>query len=84
MGQIKISFVYDPKTGKRDLMVDYESDPDRLPAEHERDHRRIVERLVGRETVQEGGTERIRPEQLPAPPEQEAELPPPQGEKEKA
>ena len=49
MGEIKISFVYDPKTGKRDLQVDYLSDADRLPAEHEREHRQAVEQLVGKD-----------------------------------
>jgi hypothetical protein len=39
---------HNPKTGKRDLLVEYESEDDALAHEHERDHRRFVEQLLGR------------------------------------
>ena len=36
-----------PKTGKRDIYIDYESEDDALPFEHEEDHRDVVEKLLG-------------------------------------
>lgn len=48
MGEIKISFLHDPHTGRRELWIDYESSADWLPAEHERRHKEIVRALVGR------------------------------------
>jgi hypothetical protein len=36
----------DPATGKKDVLVDYESDADALPMEHEEAHRRLVDRLI--------------------------------------
>jgi hypothetical protein len=36
----------DPATGKKDVIIKYESDPDALPMEHEEEHRRIVDRLI--------------------------------------
>lgn len=46
MGAITISFVYDPENNRRELWIDYESEADWLPAEHERRHRHIVKRLI--------------------------------------
>ncbi|MBX2803528.1 MAG: hypothetical protein KTR31_37955 [Myxococcales bacterium] len=48
MADITIRFRYDPKTGKRQLVVKYDSDEDALQHEHERDHRALVEELIGR------------------------------------
>lgn len=48
MNQITIRFRYHPKTGKRQMVVHYESDEELLPHEHERDHRALVESLIGR------------------------------------
>lgn len=48
MPEITIRFRYNPNTGKRQLVVKYESDEDALPHEHERDHRALVEDLIGR------------------------------------
>jgi hypothetical protein len=36
----------DPATGKRELVIDYTSDADALPMEHEDAHRRLAERVV--------------------------------------
>jgi hypothetical protein len=36
----------DPVTGKKDVLVDYASDADALPMEHEEAHRRLVDRLI--------------------------------------
>lgn len=74
MGAITLSFVFDPENNRRELWVDYESEADWLPAEHERRHREIVKRLVAegkldpemidRVQVRVAGEERVV-EQLP-------------------
>ena len=68
MGEIKIRFKFDTTTGRKEIVVEYESDADRLPVEHEKRHREIVEQLVGRGILKpdEAGNvrvERVRPQQ---------------------
>jgi hypothetical protein len=36
----------DPATGKKDILIKYESDADALPMEHEEEHRRLVDKLI--------------------------------------
>lgn len=36
----------DPASGRRELIIDYESDSDALPIEHEEEHRRLAEQVV--------------------------------------
>ena len=38
----------DPGTGKQNIIVKLDSDPDALPMEHENLHRALVEKLVGK------------------------------------
>lgn len=38
---------HDPKTGRRTLVIHFESDADAMAHEHERDHRAFVEALLG-------------------------------------
>jgi hypothetical protein len=38
----------DPQTGKQNIIVKLDSDPDALPIEHEQMHKRLVEKLVGK------------------------------------
>ncbi|MEC9396616.1 MAG: hypothetical protein VYE40_19285 [Myxococcota bacterium] len=47
MADVTIRLVSNPKTGKRDIYIDYESEDDALPFEHEEDHRDVVEKLLG-------------------------------------
>jgi hypothetical protein len=47
MAEITIRFRHNAATGKRELIVHLESDSDVLSHEHERDHRRLVEQLLG-------------------------------------
>ena len=47
MAQCTIRLVSNPRTGKRDIHIDFESEPDALPHEHEQDHRRLAEQLLG-------------------------------------
>ncbi|MFN3198305.1 MAG: hypothetical protein ACE366_07775 [Bradymonadia bacterium] len=48
MAEITLTLKRDPQTGRRELIVHYESEDDALPHEHERDHRDAVEALLGR------------------------------------
>ena len=48
MPDITIRFRFNPNTGQKQMVVHYESDEDMLPHEHERDHRALVEGLIGR------------------------------------
>jgi hypothetical protein len=47
MAEVTIRFRHNPKTGRRELVISYESESDALPHEHERDHKAIVEKLLG-------------------------------------
>lgn len=47
MADVTIRLVSNPKTGKRDIYIDYESEDDALPFEHEQDHQDVVEQLLG-------------------------------------
>lgn len=47
MAEVTIRFRYNRATGRRELIVGYESDTDALPHEHERDHRALVEAIIG-------------------------------------
>lgn len=68
MGDITIRMQYNLKTGKKDVWIDLVSEPDSLPIEHEQDHRRIVEQLLGKGVLQadelgEVEVRRLEPEQ---------------------
>src|SRR5438105_15162629 len=67
MGDINIRFRFNTTTGKKEIVVEYESEDDALPVEHERRHRRIVEQLVGQgvlkaEEAEGVKVERVRPQ----------------------
>ncbi len=46
MPHVTIRLEVDPVTRKKTVILSYESDPGALPAEHEEEHRRIVDRLI--------------------------------------
>jgi len=48
MSEITIRLRYNLNSGKKDILIDYHSDEDALPIEHEDDHRTVVEQLLGR------------------------------------
>jgi len=48
MAEITIRLKYNLQTGRKDLFIDYHSDDDALPIEHEQDHRAVVESLLGK------------------------------------
>jgi hypothetical protein len=46
MAELLLRLEIDPVTGKKNVIVDYGSDEDALPMEHEEDHRRLVDALI--------------------------------------
>jgi hypothetical protein len=46
MAKMTIRLRCDPNTGKKDIIVSLQSDPDALPLEHEKLHKQLVERLL--------------------------------------
>ena len=65
MADITIRFRRDAKTGKREIVVHLESEPDATPHEHERDHRKLVESLLGMPLTEDMGeivVERVQKE----------------------
>lgn len=46
MASLTIKLEIDPNTGKKNVIVGYESDADALPMEHEDDHKRLLEKLM--------------------------------------
>ena len=53
MPEAVLTLRLNPSTGERTLIINYESDSDAMPFEHEDEHRAFVEQLLGRplETV---------------------------------
>ena len=47
MAEITLRLRHNVATGKREILIGYESEPDDLPHEHERDHRAMVEQILG-------------------------------------
>lgn len=60
MAAITLSFVYDPKNNQRELWIDYESEADWLPVEHERRHRQIVKRLIAEGKLDPNQIDRVQ------------------------
>jgi hypothetical protein len=48
MAEMTIILRRDPQTGKQNIIVKLDSEPDALPVEHEQLHKRLVEKLVGK------------------------------------
>jgi hypothetical protein len=46
MADVILRLRVDPVTGKRELVIDYTSDADALPVEHEQAHRELADRVV--------------------------------------
>ena len=53
MAKAKITFEHNSQTGKRDIHIDYESDPSAMPYEHEDEHRDLVNRIIDLKEMQE-------------------------------
>jgi hypothetical protein len=48
MAEMIIMLRRDPNTGKQNIIIKLDSDPDVLPMEHEQMHRALVEKLIGK------------------------------------
>ncbi|MEO8840730.1 MAG: hypothetical protein ABI591_25105 [Kofleriaceae bacterium] len=46
MADLTLRLRVDPKTGRREIVIDYASDSDALPFEHEEEHRKLAEKVV--------------------------------------
>ncbi len=53
MANITIKLVFNKETGKKDIYIDFESDSDAMPIEHEQQHKLILEKLLGKNVLQE-------------------------------
>jgi hypothetical protein len=49
----------DPATGRKDVIIQYESDADALPMEHEEEHRRLVDQLIAGGTLKDSEVGRV-------------------------
>jgi hypothetical protein len=47
MARAKVTYTYNPDTGKREWHIHYESRPNAMLHEHEKGHRELVRALVG-------------------------------------
>jgi hypothetical protein len=54
MAQMTIMLRRDPNTGKQNIIVKLDSDPDSLPVEHEQMHRELAAKLVGKDPADFG------------------------------
>jgi hypothetical protein len=46
MADLILRLRVDPKTGKREIVIDYTSDSDALPVEHEEAHQQLANKVV--------------------------------------
>jgi len=74
VGSIEIRFRMNMRTGKKDILIDFESDEDAMRHEHEQAHKKIIQRLIGEGVLTENEAgeiivERARPGQPVASPE---------------
>jgi hypothetical protein len=70
----------DPTTGRREVVVDYTSDSDALPIEHEDEHRRLAGKVI-EGGLNSGKVEVTRPVEEPAAPAPAGEQPVKEGVK---
>lgn len=81
MADMLIILRRDPQTGKQNIIVKLESDPDALPIEHEQMHKKLIEKLIGKgldpeelgELIieREGATEPVQQTDKPNEPERQ-------------
>jgi hypothetical protein len=46
MADLILRLRVDPATGRREVVIDYASDSDALPIEHEDEHRRLADKVI--------------------------------------
>ena len=74
MADLVLRLRVDPVTGRREVVVDYASEADALPIEHEEEHRRLAGKVV-EGGLSSGKVEVSRPVEEPAAPMPEGEAP---------
>ena len=60
MGEIYIKFSFNIETGEKEIIIEYEAEPDMTTVEHERKHRAIVEQLLGKGIIGKSELNRIK------------------------
>ncbi|HEY4220062.1 MAG TPA: hypothetical protein VGO62_01940 [Myxococcota bacterium] len=55
MAEITLKLRRNAATGKREIVIHLESDADALPHEHEQDHKKLVESLLGMPITEDMG-----------------------------
>lgn len=80
MAEINIRLIYNLDSGKKDIFIDFESESDALPVEHENAHRDIVQQLIGQNLITEDEAgevviSRVEPQANQEPRSKEPELP---------
>lgn len=84
MGDITIRFRMNVETGKKDIVVEYESDDEALPHEHERRHKEIVEKLIGQGLLAAEEAGEVKVERIRGAPKRGGESARPEGQAEAA
>ena len=67
MGDIVIRLRGNITTGEREVVVEYESDDDMTPLEHEQRHRAIIEQLMLQGVIERDDERRVRFEPVARP-----------------
>lgn len=65
MGQIIIKLRANRETGKKDIVIEYESEEDMTGWEHEKRHKRVLEELIGAGVLEEGEFGQVIREKAP-------------------
>ena len=59
MAELKIRLQVDPQTGKKTVLIDYASEADALPMEHEEDHKQWVEEVLAHAGINPEDVDRV-------------------------
>ena len=65
MAELTIQLRVDPATGKKNVVIQLQSDEDALPIEHEEEHRALVDKLIAGGALKQGELGNIVIERLP-------------------
>lgn len=79
MAEMIIMLRRDPNTGKQNIIIKLDSDPDALPIEHEQMHKALAEKLIGKKiedfgeiiVERESEAQPVAPTQQPNEPERQ-------------
>ncbi|MGE0434110.1 MAG: hypothetical protein AB7K09_18200 [Planctomycetota bacterium] len=73
MAEIEIKLIFNRQTGKKDVIIWYESDSDSLPIEHEEAHNAVVEKLLDKGVLKPDEVGNIKVERIVAHPPSQTE-----------